>query len=275
MFNDVLGYEIIGHGSENVIILHGWLSNSETWNPIKPYLNETDFTYIFANIRGYLTSSSIKGEYTADEIAQDVLNLADHLNIEKFHVLGHSMTGMGVQKLAVLSTQNEDKRIKSVICVTPVTATGLPIDEDGLKFLQSVPHNREATEQVFMGSTGSRYSSGWAKYKATQQLKTAPKKDVMLAYLKMFSGSGFVDLAKKVKSAIPVLVIAGRHDMKGMQASYCKSVMPDMFPNSQIKIIEGAGHYPMNETPIELVTMMEEFLQGNDRVLDNSKDNSK
>jgi pimeloyl-ACP methyl ester carboxylesterase len=39
--------------------------------------------------------------------------------------------------------------------------------------------------------------------------------------------------------------------------------LPDylaFFPNAELEVLGGAGHYPMFETPVALATAMEEFL---------------
>jgi 3-oxoadipate enol-lactonase len=62
-----------------------------------PYLDSNAFTYVFADIRGYGESRDIKGEFTAKEVAKDIITLANHLDWDQFNLIGHSMTGMVVQ----------------------------------------------------------------------------------------------------------------------------------------------------------------------------------
>lgn len=257
----VLGHEVLGNGQEKVILLHGWFSNSSTWDPMKPYLDLDKFTYVFANVRGYHTSSWITGDYSTDEVARDILHLADYMSFGRFHVVGHSMTGMGTQKLAIRLAQAGDDRLKTLIGVTPPIPTGLTLDEVTREFLESAPKNPEVLAEIFGSLTGNRYTAGWESYKTEQNLKHSPTKEVMLAYMNSTFGSdGFFDLATEVQPKLPTLIIAGAHDEAGPVDDYQK-MMPQAFPNMILKVIGGAGHYPMNETPVELATILENHLE--------------
>jgi len=59
---------------------------------------------------------------------------------------------------------------------------------------------------------------------------------------------------------VPVKVIVGAHDaaltVEAMRASYLA-----WFPNAELEVMENAGHYPMNETPVALATTIEAFLR--------------
>jgi hypothetical protein len=62
----IIGYELFGSGSEKVIVLHDWMGDSENYASVKPWLDDTNFTYAFAEVRGYGRSKEITGAYTTD-----------------------------------------------------------------------------------------------------------------------------------------------------------------------------------------------------------------
>ncbi|NJS36834.1 MAG: alpha/beta fold hydrolase [Brachymonas sp.] len=84
-----------------------------------PYLDPTAHTYVFADARGYGTSRHLTGAYTADEMASDAFRLVDELGWTRFHVVGHSMTGLVAQRMAVDDWNSGIRRIKTVVAVTP------------------------------------------------------------------------------------------------------------------------------------------------------------
>ena len=58
------------------------------------------------------------------ERSADAFRLADELGWKRFHVVGHSMNGMAVQRMALDDWTSGQKCIKSIVAVTPVIASG-------------------------------------------------------------------------------------------------------------------------------------------------------
>src|SRR4029079_12729665 len=117
----VLGHKLHGNGPEGAYLYNDWLADSSSWLPTLPYLDTKTFTYCLTDLRGYGRSMDQKGEYNEREAAADTVALADHLGLRKFQLVGLSMTGMVVERLAV----DVPDRIKSVVAVGPVSAAGI------------------------------------------------------------------------------------------------------------------------------------------------------
>ncbi len=122
-----IGHTICGSGKEGVIVLHGWFGDHTVFAPVMPYLDTETFTYAFMDYRGYGQSRNFEGEHTMEEITADALSLADHLGWQRFHLIGHSMGGMALMRIAV----NEKDCVKSGVALTPVPPSGAPLDADG------------------------------------------------------------------------------------------------------------------------------------------------
>ncbi|MEM0167254.1 MAG: alpha/beta hydrolase [Thermoplasmata archaeon] len=75
---------------------------------------------ILVDNRGVGKSSPLSAPYSVTSFAEDALNIMDHLNIEKFYVLGVSMGGFIAQELARISPE----RVKGLILVS--TSCGGP-----------------------------------------------------------------------------------------------------------------------------------------------------
>src|SRR5271168_3925362 len=74
-----LGFRQYGYGSVRAIVLHYWFCDHSNWDAMTPYLTPDQFTYAFADLRGYGDSRNLSGEYTLGEAASDVIALADRL----------------------------------------------------------------------------------------------------------------------------------------------------------------------------------------------------
>ena len=89
-----LGHKIIGTGKTKVMFLHELMGDHKNYDSILPYLDTSNYTYIFVDHRGYGLSKNIKGDYTIKEASTDVKNLIEKLNLQEVHLVAHSMSTM-------------------------------------------------------------------------------------------------------------------------------------------------------------------------------------
>lgn len=237
-----LAHEIVGSGPEKVIVLHDWLGDRQNYDPIRPYLNTADYTYAFADVRGYGGSIGMSGQFTSSEISGDVRHLADTLGWQQFHIVGHSMTGMAVQRVAV----DAPDRVKSIVATTPVSANGMHTDKDTRAFLESAATDPKVTAGAAQALTGKRLSPAWAAFKSARAHATSTE-EARLKYLDMFDLEDFSDQVKGLK--MPVTVILGANDLPFFQPDYIAGTFGKWYPNLTVVRITDAGHYPMQEAP--------------------------
>ncbi len=260
----LLKHDVFGHGSEQVIVLHSWMGDAKSFDLVKPYLNTDRYTYVFADLRGYGRSSDIFGEYSLDEASGDVLRLADSLGWQNFHLVGHSMSGMIVQRLMIDDAMGGTRRIQSVVAVTPVTADGYPADKETRKFLWDLIHNEALTEQGMAGLTGQRLLPKWSRLQ-TQQHIASSKPEAMRNYFHMWMDTDISAEAAASHVATPIRVIGGRQDLPGFQEEKYQSTFAVWYPHVDMQFITDAGHFPMYETPVYLATLLEGFLDQHNR----------
>lgn len=87
----MLHYTISGSGSAPLVMLHGFLENSSIWNDMQEHLAEA-FTLIKIDLPGH-GKSEMAEDFSMEGIAEKVLEVTNSLNLETFHLLGHSMGG--------------------------------------------------------------------------------------------------------------------------------------------------------------------------------------
>ena len=76
---------------ETVILLHGFPSTSHMWHELIDFLSNENYRVIAPNQRGYSQGArpSEISEYHIDNLVQDVLDIADAMDADKFHLIGH------------------------------------------------------------------------------------------------------------------------------------------------------------------------------------------
>ena len=102
------------HGSgEPLIMVLGLGQDIATWGFQIEELSKHLRLIVFDN-RDSGRSSRCMDNYTTESMAQDILDLMDHLGIEQTHLLGTSMGGMIAQHAALMAPE----RLKSLILVS-------------------------------------------------------------------------------------------------------------------------------------------------------------
>lgn len=95
--------------------------------------------------------------------------------------------------------------------------------------------------------------------KTDRHLATAST-DALKGYFKMWLETDFSEEARRASIQTPMLVIGGRQDLPGFQEEHLRSTFGSWYPNAEIEFITDAGHYPMQETPVYLATLLERFI---------------
>lgn len=256
----LLGYSVYGQGPEKVLVLHDWMGSSANYDGMLKYFDSNLFQFVFVDIRGYGRSRHLKGSYDSREVADDAFTLARYLGWAQFHVIGHSMTGMVVQRMLLEDTTNQSHLIKSAIAITPVAADGYPADKATKDFLWSVIDNREGAQQAFGMLAGKRLLASWGQDMASRHLATSDATAVR-GYYKMWLSENFSREVGLAKIVTPLQVIGGRQDLPGFQEAHLRETIGTWFPTAEFQFIADSGHYPMFETPVYLASLIDNFLR--------------
>ena len=222
---EFIAHKRIGSGKEKVLVMHNWMGDSSSYDFTLPYLNTDEYTYVFVDLRGYGGSKEMQGVYSVEEASSDAIKLIDSLAWKKFHLIGHSMSGMIAQKIAV----DNLSRIKSIVAITPVPACGSPAPKEMMDFLESAAlNNDEAAMQCINALTGNRYTKTFAKNMVTD-LRQRSTSEARLGYLKMFSYTDFSESVKGMNT--PILVLFGEYDFKESEA-FMRDTFLNWYPNA-------------------------------------------
>ncbi len=247
---ETLGHLRHGDGPEPVVVLHEWLGDHTNYEPLLPWLPTDRYTWLLTDLRGYGLSRALSGAWTLDEAAADVLRLMDRAGHSRFHLVGHSMSGLIAQYLAATATE----RVISVVAVSPVPPSGFPTDAAGMARMTAILDDDTAARAAIDARTGGRYGRGWLDRKLTM-LRRAASREAMAGCLGMFTGC---DITEQVRGTpTPITVVAGTHDLPLYRADSLRQRLGPLYPRLEVVVSHEAGHYAMLETPVLLAAAIE------------------
>ncbi|MGE5476317.1 MAG: alpha/beta fold hydrolase [Bacteroidales bacterium] len=250
----MLGHRLVGNGAEAVVVLHEWLGDHGNYDDAMPYLAADSATYVFADFRGYGLSRDMSGAYTMTEACDDVLALMDALGHQRFHVVGHSMSGMVAQYLAL----TRPDRVKSIVAISPVPATGFKADDAARARLRAVITDDDSLRAAVTVRTGNRYGRGWLDRKLALARRARP--EAMLGYLDMFTGTDFAERMAGLNT--PAALVTGANDIAFYRRATLEPGFRRAFARLDVAEVADAGHYSMVETPILLAALIERAVTG-------------
>ncbi len=239
---------IAGHGPVKIIASHGWIADSTLFDLFIEEIDINQCTYAFMDARGYGSRLQDGRPWTIKSVAEDILLVADQLDWERFHLLGHSMGGMVAQWLMVHALE----RIASAVLLAPVPASGAKLDAARRTLLLQAIAEPAGRRALIEANTGYTRSPAWIERMARLSIATT-RPDALEAYMNSWTQTDFSGLLKVVQ--VPVQVIIGELDPGASLARMHEAIMP-WYADARIDCLAGVGHYPMHESPRELSTLL-------------------
>ncbi|MDN3262973.1 alpha/beta hydrolase [Streptomyces sp. CSDS2] len=256
MTSFVLPHEVHGDGAHKVFAVHGWFADRSAYTPVLPDLDRTSFSYALVDLRGYGEARDATGAYTTAEAAADLVELADRLGWRRFSVIGHSMGGAVAQRLLAVAPD----RLRRIVGVSPVPASGLPLAGDQAALFAGAAHRAENRRAIIDFTTGGDRPAAWLDRMVARSLERSDA-EAFRAWLDSWSGDDFS--AEVAGSEVPALAVAGALD-PALSPEVMRQTWLSWYPRGRLAVLPRAGHYAMDETPLELVRAVEDFLRADD-----------
>ncbi len=252
--NFEINYEVCGpEKAPWVTFSHALGNNLSLWDEQVALLCDR-FRILRYDHRGHGASDAPPGPYSFDDLERDVIQLLDHLGIERTHWVGLSIGGMLGYGLA---QHNGERLLSLVACDSRPDA---PPDYAAY-FQYRIDTVRAGGMEAVVEPTIER----WFTPKTRQS--NPPVLDKVRAMLRSTSAEGHEGCCEALKRlsfgsglsriAIPVLVLGGAED---------KGAPPDVLaeaaaaiPDSRHVIIEAAGHISNLENPKAVNRALEAF----------------
>jgi pimeloyl-ACP methyl ester carboxylesterase len=240
---------VVGTGPVRVLALHGWFGSARAWQPLADLLDPAQFSVAYIDYRGYGARIREAGEFSIDEIAADALRLADELGWQRFHLMGHSMGGKAIVRVLTAAPD----RVGSLLAITPVPVCAIPFDEATWALFSGAAADIGSRRAIVDLSTGSRLSKRWIASVADHSWAQSTP-EAFGAYLNAWAKTDFV--AQSIGLERPIHVVIGEND-PSLTVELMQATTMQWFPHATLEVVRGAGHYPADETPVTLATIVE------------------
>jgi pimeloyl-ACP methyl ester carboxylesterase len=253
MTSFVLPHEVHGDGAHQVFAVHGWFADRSAYAPVLPDLDRETFRYALVDLRGYGEAKDAVGAYTTSEAAADLVELADRLGWEWFSLIGHSMGAGVTQRVLALAPH----RVRRLVGISPVPASGLPLPADQWELFADAAHRPENRRAIIDFTTGGLRPAAWLDRMVARSLEVSDPK-AFRAWLDSWAGE---DFHSDVEGAtVPALAVTGGLD-PALSAALMEETWMRWYPRGELSVLPTAGHYAMDEAPLDLIRIVEHFLR--------------
>jgi len=229
-----LHYDIIGEGKP-VVLLHGFISNSESWKraPVRQDLANAGFKVVMLDLRGNgLSDRPHAAEaYRDNAELKDVIALMKHLGLTNYDVVGYSRGAILTAKLLTM-----DKQVRRAVM------GGISVDFSDPNWFR----RRNFYEALTKPGSHPELQA------AVDNAKKSGADTLILARLQEFQP--VTSKAELAKIKIPVLVVNGDQDKDNGDPQ----TLVDAVPGSRLVIVPG-NHGGAMRTP-EFSKAVVEFL---------------
>ncbi|CAG9862624.1 unnamed protein product [Phyllotreta striolata] len=249
-----------------LIILHGVLGSKSNWNSMSKRIHQqTKAKVIAVDARNHGDSPHYK-EHNYDVMAVDLKTFMEKMNIKKANILGHSMGGKTAMLFALKYQDMVNKLL--VVDISPIsTSTTVSVIPSILKSLRNlqIPSNkplRDARRIVgdnLMNMVRNRLLIGFLLTNLVQKNDGSYGwRFNTKAILENFDKITSFPQTHNIKFEGPTLFIGGSKSDHIQKSDFPK--IQKLFPNSEMKFIEGAGHWLHSEKPAEFLEITLDFL---------------
>lgn len=225
---------------EPLILLHAFPLSHRMWNPNRNFLNELGFRLITPDLRGFGENTSFSDINLLEDMANDVAELMDSLEIQKALIGGLSMGGYVTFNLYRLFPE----RFSAVIlCDTNSAADSVDKKQTRFDLIEKI--EKKGTEALIedvlpnLVSQHTKNNNPELVRHLETEFRNCSADGAVAALRGMAERDDHTGILKKID--VPALLIFGEHDsVTNLEVA---ESMRELIPDARLEIIENAGHY--------------------------------
>ncbi|UCH25969.1 MAG: alpha/beta hydrolase [Trueperaceae bacterium] len=257
--NGTLAFDDSGGSGEPVIMIPGIGDLRSEYRFLAPELQRAGYRVITLDLRGHGESSAVWPEYNVEAVAGDILALIDHLQAEPATVIGTSFAPAAALWAAA---EAPDKIRRLVLISSHLEAAGQTFSEKAqnalLKLLISSPWKARLWETFYASWYPSEKPQDFDDYLAKLRANIRePGRFEAIKTLLFADRDGLAERLAKVNT--PALIVMGTRDNHFKDPAVEAERIAAKI-SGQVRLIDGAGHYPHAEMPSQTAPAVLDFL---------------
>lgn len=239
-----LYYEEVGI-NQPIIFLHNAFSRGIIAFSAQIGMLQSKYRCILPDLRGHGRSTCDNLEWTIPELADDIIELMDKLNIDKANIVGFSMGG----GIALYIAARYPNRVKSFITIGAASKVAEGLKSNADNFEHHIVENEEDKEfiNLLINNHIDAHKGDWKTF----------------GRVSANNWRNYPNLTERELGLIrcPAMFISGANDVSIKKEDI--KILGENVKNSKIEIIDGCGHGPhlVTEKPVEVTKIIDEFLK--------------
>ncbi|MFC3418715.1 alpha/beta fold hydrolase [Salinicoccus hispanicus] len=246
-----------------IVFLHGWPANNRMFEAQSLSVVEKGYRYIGIDYKGYGGSDITADGYSYGDIADDIQQVVETLDLKNIVVVGFSVGGPIALKYAV--KYNSDN-LNKMILISPAAPSF--VQQDGYDYGMKKAEVDELIEGLkqdrpkALGEFGENFFS--SNVENSKDYKTyfhgLVSTSSLIATVKLAESLRDADLREEIKDLdLPIFGIHGKED--AVCPIEFSDVLEDTLPNYTLHKVDDAGHAIFHEKQDEVNQLINDILK--------------
>jgi len=251
-----------------VLLFHGFPDTPDSWDSIRAHLNAEGYRTVVPYLRGYHPATFSDREFKTRDLAEDLVLLLDALGESSAVVVGHDW-GTSIAYGAATKYPERVTKLVAIGIPHPLTLRPKPSEAlFGRHFMYFKLPWASLTARAFdlklVDRLYRRWSPNWVgptrDQAVTESAQALRDKRVLRNALAYYKALNPLDSFLRPKITVPALIVGGGDDPPVLQRAYAAT--PGRFAAPcEVRILDGAGHWPHREREAEFLDLLLEFLR--------------
>lgn len=259
-----------GGAGPAVILLHGFPQDWYEFHKVMPRLAKK-FTVIAADLRGIGGSKATPRGYDAANLAEDIRQLAQQVNLERAYLVGHDLSGIVAHAFARLYPE-ETRGVMILDVPLPGIEPWEEVTADPLLWHINFHRTPDLPEKLIAGRQAVYFRHFWSlgtvdgdaisddgaahyasAYAAPEQLRAGFEMYRALPTNEKFNAT------QRSAIDVPLVLAGGDHGFGPLLPGVAETLQAYGWTNVAVETIENSGHYVADEQPDAVAALIERY----------------
>lgn len=249
--NGINTHYISSGNGENILLLHGWGTSVEPFKGIISLL-EKKFCVTALDLPGFGQTQEPEKAFGVDDFADFVLEFIRQMHCKRLILLGHSLGGRIIIKLA--SRKNLPFEISNIILID---SAGVMPKKTIVQIVRQKAF--KLSKRILTSRLGSKvFPNALEKLKnkmGSEDYKNAS--EIMRQTLVRVVNEDLTPFMPKINSPSTLLIWGENDDATPLSDG---KIMEELIPEAGLAIVKNAGHYPFLDQPYVVNSILSSYL---------------